>query len=349
MHAYSLLLAGWVRYSDHSVKMPWSISISLKNTVRDISIPKDSLWFWALTLGHLLDDILDATIHISRITITAPTSFKSLLSSFNLQPNAILISALHNMRLGSRCNWRIFPPNHLCVLEQCTSHKDPFKSFNADVQQHHSSSESSAQKVQQELRKYSLKFWTRKHTIICISLGLYYLHLPCEWNENTKLNSRITALLSEWAAWRQLLVDKYLWSAAVVFFQLPYLASRPVISCNHHLSCMLFQLAFPASFLLPLLCCLCSLSGCQLFTLCLFLSVQALLYSLGLSSLLIPEPSIFLLLNSSLQRPPTALSLNLSPPHRLGTCHPPRVTAGKPSTHEVCLHQHLLVPTRMLN
>lgn len=37
------------------------------------------------------------------------------------------------------------------------------------------------------------------------------------------------------------------------------------------------------------------------------------------------------------------------PPHRLGTCHPPRVTAGKLSTHEVCLHQHLLVPTRMLS
>lgn len=34
--------------------------------------------------------------------------------------------------------------------------------------------------------------------------------------------------------------------------------------------------------------------------------------------MLIPEPSIFPFLNSSLQRPPTALSLNLSPPHRLG-------------------------------
>lgn len=61
-----------------------------------------------------------------------------------------------------------------------------------------------------------------------------------------------------------------------------------------------------------------SLLGCWLFSLCLFLSVQAFFYSLGLSCLLIPEPSIFPFLNTSVQRPPTALSLNLSPPCRLG-------------------------------
>lgn len=39
------------------------------------------------------------------------------------------------------CNWRelnllLPPPPPHWVLEQCTSHKDPFKSFSADVQQH---------------------------------------------------------------------------------------------------------------------------------------------------------------------------------------------------------------------
>jgi len=57
------------------------------------------------------------------------------------------------MKLGSLRNQSLPPLPPHCVLEQCNSHKDPFKSFSADVLQHQNSSESSAWKAQ--FRKHS--------------------------------------------------------------------------------------------------------------------------------------------------------------------------------------------------
>lgn len=171
-----------------------------------------------------------------------------------------------------------------------------------------------------------------------------------KWNHQNKFKNYC---ISFRASCLETTAGRYIFVISCYFFPTPSI--RPVdlwlVAITIFLACsssFIPNLLIPPSLaLLPLF----SLLGCRLFSLCLFLSVQALLYSLRLSHLLIPEPSIFPFLNSSLQRPPTVLSLNLSPPasRSAGTCHPLRVTAGEMNTHEVCLHQRLLVPTRMLS
>lgn len=248
--------------------------------------------------------------------------FKSTteLAALNCGPNVTWTPALHDMRLGSLRNCKIHPSPTHCVLKWCPAHIDPFKSFSADVWQHQNSSESSAQKAQQLLRKDSLEFWKRECTIICNSLSLCYLQFSWFVSENTKLNLRITALVSQWAAQRQVLVDMHTWAAVTLLFQLS-LPSRHITSCYGHLSWILFQLVFPVSFSSALLCYLWSLSTLlslrlsPLLTLPFSFSVDHILPPRLFLYLMPPNPvsSIFPFLNPSPQRPPTVLSLNLSP------------------------------------
>lgn len=191
----------------------------------DISTCKVSLGIWSLTLRSISEKHLGPKMPHSHLqdNYAHSNKFKSTteLAALNCGPNVTWTPALHNMRLGSPRNCKIDPPPTHCVLEWCPAHIDAFKLFSPDVWQHQNSSESSAQKAQQQLRKDSLEFWKKECTIICNSLSLCYLQFSLFVSENTKLNLRITALVSQWAAQRQVLVDMHTWAAVTLLFRLP--------------------------------------------------------------------------------------------------------------------------------
>lgn len=97
------------------------------------------------------------------------------LAALNCVQNVISVPVLHNMMLGSPCNWNknILSPHW--VLEQHKCHKDSFNSFSAE----HSNSSG----------KVHLSFERASRLLSAVLL-------VCEWNGNAKLNLRIAALVS---------------------------------------------------------------------------------------------------------------------------------------------------------
>ena len=163
--------------------------------------------------------------------------------------------------------------------------------------------------------------------------------LVCEWNENTKLNLRITALVSQWAAWRQVLVDMHLWAAVTLFFWLPQSAQQTCYyllwpSFLHPLPAGIPSLILLSLALLPLISLFSPLSYAAWSSVSFSFSADPSLLCRGLLSLMPADSSALHLSFPESFSTKTSCCLLIEPVAFLwggnaGTCHPPTVTAGQ--------------------